>query len=96
MADAMRVACDEQGRPLAKLHGLRMLNPEVFRYLPLSSADSVNVGRNVGMDGAWSGTYAPPTKGWRATVIAARIESVNSASRWTAPPTQLDIFGRVA
>lgn len=94
MTEAMAVACTSDGIPRAKLHGLRMLAPEVFRYLPLSSADSVNVGRNVGMDGAWSGTYAPPTKGWRAVVIAARVESINSAPRWIAPPKQFDIFER--
>lgn len=96
MAEAMGVACDSEGYPRAKLHGLRMLNPEVFQGLPLASADSVNVGRNVGMDGAWRGTYAPPTKGWRAVVIAARVESFNAASRWVAPPTQVDIFGRAS
>lgn len=96
MAEAMSVACDSEGRPLAKLHGLRMLNPEVFCRLPLASADSCNIARNVGMDGAWSGTYAPPTKAWRGVVIAARVESVNSATRWEAPPLNLDLFGRIA
>lgn len=96
MAEAMAVVCDSEGRPVVKLHGLRMLNPEVFSRLPLASADSVNVGRNVGMDGAWRGPYEPPTKAWRAQVIAARIESVQAAERWTGIPKQADLFGRTA
>jgi hypothetical protein len=82
MADVMAVACNEHGRPKTKLHGLRMLNPDVFCDLPLASADSTNIGRNIGIDGAWKGRYTPPTKGWRALVIAARIEAVTSADRW--------------
>jgi hypothetical protein len=94
MSHAMKAICNSSGQPEAKLHGLRMLNPDVFSRLPLASADSCNIARNVGMDGAWSGTYAPPTKGWRGVVIAARTEAVNSAARWEAPPTNLDLFGR--
>jgi hypothetical protein len=96
MGEAMEAICDDKGRPRTKLHGLRMLDTEVFSRLPLSSADSCNVGRNVGLDCKWSGPYEPPTKAWRGTVLAARIESVNSAARWTAPPTPMDLFGRTA
>ena len=35
MTDAMTAICDDQGRPACKLHGLRMLDPDVFRKLPL-------------------------------------------------------------
>lgn len=65
-----------------RIHGLRMLNPEIFRHLPLSSADSTNVARNIGMDGAWKGTYQPSNKAIRASILTARIESMNSASEW--------------
>ena len=82
MAAAMKVVCDEEGRPKTRLHGLRMLNPEIFRHLPLSSADSTNIARNIGIDKAWKGTYQPPTKEARATVMRARIESVRAPSRW--------------
>lgn len=82
MSQAMRVVCDDEGRPLCKLHGLRMLDPEVFTRLPLSSADSTNIGRNIGIDQAWRGTYTPPTKEARAQVMRARIESHNSPARW--------------
>ncbi len=83
MGKAMRVVCDDDGRPMCKLHGLRMLDPAIFGHLPLSSADSTNIGRNIGIDQAWRGTYTPPTKEARAAVMRSRIESHNSPPRWT-------------
>ena len=84
MDKAMRVVCTPDGEPLVKLHGLRMLNPKVFTLLPLSSADSTNIGRNVGIDQHWTkGNYLPPTKEARAAVMRARIESHNAATRYT-------------
>lgn len=82
IARAMRVVCDDDGRPLCKLHGLRMLNPEIFTRLPFSSADSTNIGRNIGIDQAWRGTYMPPTKEARALLMRQRIESQNAPPRW--------------
>ena len=73
---------DEQGRPPAQLHGLRMLDPEVFTRLPLASADSVNAARNANQEGRF-GSYVPPSSGQRADVIASRIEAHQSAPRWT-------------
>ena len=60
-----------------------MLNPEVFTRLPFASADSTNVGQNVGIDGKWRGTYQPPSKDWRAVVLAERIEANNGANSFT-------------
>lgn len=85
MHGAMGAICDADGFPTCKLHGLRMLNPKVFSQLPLSSADSTNIGRNIGIDKNWRGTYLPPTKAARARVMRQRIESVNSAETWTDP-----------
>jgi hypothetical protein len=82
MARAMRVLCNDDGEPLCKVHGLRMLNPAIFSRLPLSSADSTNVAQNIGIDYAWRGTYTPPTKEARAALMRERIESHNSPSRW--------------
>jgi hypothetical protein len=76
---AMRVICNDEGQPLVKLHGLRMLNHEVFTKIPFSSADSTNIGRNIGIDSGWAkGNYLPPTKEARAQIMRARIESHNS------------------
>lgn len=83
MGEAMNAVTDVHGLPSAKLHGLRMLNPKVFTRLPLSSADSTNIGRNIGIDSKWKGTYSPPTKEARARVMRERIEAFNSASHWT-------------
>lgn len=83
MGQAMRVICDDQGRPKCKLHGLRMLDPSVFTKLPFSSADSTNIGRNVGIDAHWrTGNYQPPTKEMRAQVMRSRIEAHNAPPVW--------------
>lgn len=83
IGQAMRVICDDQGRPICKLHGLRMLDPEVFTKLPFASADSTNIGRNVGIDAHWRiGNYQPPTKEMRAQVMRSRIEAHNAPATW--------------
>ena len=81
MAEAMSVACDAKGRPKCKLHGLRMLDPEIFTRLPLASADSTNAAVNAGGISRF-GMYPAPSAGQRAEVIAARIEAHNSAAIW--------------
>ena len=90
--EAMIVACDSDGYPLTKLHGLRMLNPRIFSVLPLSSADSTTVVRNIGIDKQWKGTYLPPNRSIRAQVLRSRIEAHNSACKWVAQQVQEDLF----
>lgn len=96
IGQAMRVVCNEQGQPLVKLHGLRMLNPAVFTKLPFASADSTNIGRNVGIDKNWRGTYLPPTKEARAQVMRSRIESHNAPAVFdfsnSTPQPFMDLF----
>jgi hypothetical protein len=75
MEEAMAVACDSEGRPICKLHGLRMLNPEVFKMYPLASADSTNAAQNYGR-------YKAPTQSQQRAVIADPIERINSAAVW--------------
>ena len=90
MGQAMRVICDDMGRPVCKLHGLRMLDPGVFSRFPFASADSTNIGRNVGIDAAWkAGNYLPAGKAARAAVMRNRIEAHNSvpAFDFTMTPT---------
>lgn len=81
MSEVMAVVCDAQGRPRCKLHGLRMLDPEIFTRLPLSSADSTNAAVNSGSLNRF-GIYKPPTAAQRAAIIADRIEVYNSAPLW--------------
>lgn len=96
IAQAMRIVCNDKGQPLVKLHGLRMLNPAIFTRLPFSSADSTNIGRNIGVDNAWRGTYTPPSKDVRAAVMRSRIEAHCAPARWdfaSAPLCQYEHQG---
>lgn len=81
MAEVMEVACDEEGFPRAKLHGLRMLDPTLWSHVPLASADSTNVARNVGLDGKW-GSYAPKSRARRAQIMMDNLDEHPSARRW--------------
>ena len=81
LRDMIRHVVDENGYPITKLHGLRMLNKDLFMQVPLSSADSTNVARNIGINKSWDkSAYAPASKETRAAVLVERIESYNSAS----------------
>lgn len=88
--ESMRVICNDKGVPKCKIHGLRMLNPEIFSRLPLSSADSTNAAVNSGAINRF-GMYPPATSSQRAAVIADRIESHSSASFYDFF-TQKDVF----
>lgn len=79
MKEIMRVCCDEKGRPIVKLHGLRMLDPSVFSRFPFSSADSCNAAVNAGSLDRF-GIYKHPDSSGRAAIIADRIEVHSSAS----------------
>jgi len=81
MSEIMGYLCDDEGRPPVKLHGLRMLDPNVFRFLPLSSADSANAARNSGDFGRY-GMYVPPSRSQRANIIADRVEQYQSSPVW--------------
>lgn len=80
LRDVISKVIDKNGYPIAKLHGLRMLNKTIFTEIPLSSADSTNVARNIGLDKKWTGAYSPQSKETRASILVERIESFNSSS----------------
>lgn len=80
LKDVLKHIVDDKGYPITKLHGLRMLNKSVFQHIPLASADSTNVARNIGIDKAWKGPYSPQSKETRASILVERIESNNSSS----------------
>ncbi|MFW3357359.1 hypothetical protein [Aliarcobacter butzleri] len=46
MNDAMKIVCDENGKPKVKIHMLRCLNPKIFTQYPFYSGDSTNLARN--------------------------------------------------
>lgn len=75
---ALNEICDDHGRPICRLHGLRMLDPRLFSQLPLASADSTNAVRNQSQLKRF-GMYVPPTAAQRMSVIADRVEEHNSA-----------------
>lgn len=91
MAEAMAAICDEAGRPAARLHGLRMLDPDIFRSLPLASADSTNAAVNCGSVSRF-GMYPPATSSQRAAVIADRIERENSPAVWERRALQTNLL----
>jgi hypothetical protein len=91
MSEAMDVICDRDGRPACKLHGLRMLNPDVFTRFPFASADSTNIGQNVGIDSKWRGPYTPASKESRAQVLRERIEAHQSQTFWVRDHAPIQI-----
>jgi hypothetical protein len=88
MSEIMNFICDDDGRPTVKIHGLRMLDPQIFSRLPLASADSCNAAINSGSLSRF-GIYTPPTVSQRAEVIASRIEYHNSAAIWEGSNQQV-------
>ncbi len=97
MNQMMEVLCDKDGFPLIKLHGLRMLDERIFTKLPLESADSTNIGRNIGIDKNWTGSYQPKTKEFRALTLRHRIEFEKSAEKYIPQQTfnQISVFDDV-
>lgn len=91
MSQAMSVICDDLGRPRSKLHGLRMLDPAVFRHLPLASADSTNAVRNANQVLRF-GNYPSPNLSTRMASIAERIELHQSAAVWMPGDRQQELF----
>lgn len=86
--DVLPAIC-RAGQPVVKLHGLRMLSHRIITSVPLASADSTNVARNIGIDAKWAGgAYAPATKETRAMVLAERIES------WDVPARLNEVMAR--
>jgi len=82
LATIMTLLCADSDLPIIKLHGLRMLAPAIIEHIPLSSADSAMVARNVNRDSKWSGTFAPRTKAARAITLRDRIEDAPCATAW--------------
>lgn len=90
MDEAMRVICDDAGRPRKPIHGLRMLNTEIIRTYPFTSADSTNVAQNMSLVGRF-GTYKSSSSWQRAEQIAHCIEAVNSPAVYDFPDTQREL-----
>ncbi len=68
MNEAMKIVCDNTGKPKVKIHMLRCLNPKIFTQYPFYSGDSTNLARNHSRDG------------WHQ--ILSRIEKYNSPKNY--------------
>ncbi len=91
MQQVMETVCNADGRPVVKLHGLRMLRPAICKYLPLASADSAGVSRGVGTTN-WGGCYRHASDPVRAHVLLDSYESAQSAAAWAGIPAQEVLF----
>lgn len=91
MAEVMAVVCDSKGRPRCKIHGLRMLDPDIFTRIPFASADSTNAAVNSGSLARF-GMYVPPTAAQRAENIASIIEAHNSPAIWIPQAQQMGLL----
>jgi hypothetical protein len=90
MQQIMETVCAD-GKPVVKLHGLRMLRPAICQYLPLSSADSAGVSRGVGTTN-WGGCYRQASGAVKARVLVDAYESAQSAPVWTGILRQEELF----
>lgn len=81
MEHVMDAACDNEGRPLARLHGLRMLSPRITSAFPFASADSSTAARKSMLPKTF-GAYVAPTRAARAATVADHLEYVRVPDRW--------------
>jgi hypothetical protein len=84
MREALDRICDDEGRPICLLHGLRMTAPTIVARVPFASADSTTAARESSHLYLF-GNYVPAHSWQRATVVADRMESVISPSVWSRP-----------
>ena len=90
--EALSSICDSDGFPITKLHGLRMLNPDIYRYIPFASVDSSSVARNIGLDDNWRGPWSPQSKKVRAEILVSRYEAFQSAAVWAGVPSDIAVL----
>lgn len=78
MDEALREIC-VNGRPITKIHGLRMLDNRL-RVIPFHSADSTNIAQN-----SWDVKSKGISKEANAFILADRIESEQASLEWREP-----------
>ena len=88
MNEAFKVIC-ENGEPRCRIHGLRMLRSEIVSAYPFYSCDSTNVAQNGKREAL---RHKSGDSVWGSEVIAHRIESVQSPSKFTPRPVQYGLF----
>lgn len=74
-----------------KVHGLRMLDPEIVSSFPFSSGDSSTASRNAIADINWKHRYSPISKASRAALVAEYLERAQSPSGVIYKPLQTEM-----
>ena len=92
MRKAFEVVCNSDGIPKVKIHGLKMLDPEIVNGFPFSSCDSAGAVILSSFDKDWQFPYAPLQKSARASLYADYIENAQSPSFYKFKPIQLDLL----
>ncbi len=77
ITEAVRSISNDEGVPKVRLHGLRMMDPEITQRIPFASVDSSTVARNINLDVHWEGKNSPKSKITRALVLVDRFEHYN-------------------
>lgn len=90
MSEAMSVCCDHEGRPLAKLHGLRMLRSDIVERYPFASCDSTNVAQN-SHRGSKS-PYPAMNQSQERERVSWGIEAAQSPATWVAGVAEPSLF----
>lgn len=80
MNEIMQAICDEEGRPICKLHGMRML--ALASKLPLTSADSTNVAQNAQREAKRHGVSVPMAR----RIMADKVEAKDYPDLWKYRP----------
>lgn len=92
MVEAMGKVCNSSGQPVVKLHGLRMLSPQIYSVFPFSSADSTTAAINTGFDKNWPLGFDRVGKPTKALVLIDKIENHQSASVWNGGVPRMEGF----
>ena len=92
MRKIFEVICDQDGVPQAKVHGLRMLDPEIVEKFPFSSCDSATASIKSMFDKEWKHRFWPQSKAGRAALVADYLERAQSPSFYQLKPVQMELL----
>jgi hypothetical protein len=92
MRKIFEVICDRDGIPQVKVHGLRMLDPEIVKAFPFSSGDSSTNVRESLFDIKWGHKYSPTSKAERAALVADYLDKAQSPSFYKLKPIQMELI----
>ena len=90
MTEVWNLLCRHDEQPRVKIHGLRMLNPNVFTKYPFASCDSTTVSLNSNMNTKYK--HLPQDEVCKANHLANVIELQQSAQNWEEKQTQQGLF----